>query len=116
RVTRVLVSGSAHEVTAMARWLERTGVDSQLLLRDPRGLRTRLTMERAAGVFELRAPIVCSNAFHLPRCVFLARAAGMDAVGLISDRGVYRHALRDGLRERLACAKALIESAGRSGA
>jgi SanA protein len=109
RVSRVLVSGSAPEVDVMARWLARAGVDEQSILRDPRGLRTRLTMERAARIFALRAPIVCSNAFHLPRCIYLARAFGLDAVGLVADRRAYRSALRNELRESLARTRSVLE-------
>mgnify|MGYP000455688353 CR=1 FL=1 len=39
-------------------------------------------MLRAAGA-GVRAAVVCTQRFHLPRALFLARAAGIEAVGLV---------------------------------
>jgi SanA protein len=86
RVSRVLVSGGPGEVAGMRAWLERRGVTA--VDSDPGGLRTWATMRRAAAVGISRA-VVCTQRFHLPRSVYLARAAGIDAVGLVADARRY---------------------------
>ena len=43
-------------------------------------------MVRAREVFDLKEATVCTQLFHLPRAVFLARRVGIDAVGLAADR------------------------------
>jgi len=54
---------------------------------------------RAAGV---RDAVICTQRFHLHRSVFLARQAGIDAVGVVADRPGYRPRHKDLGREVLA--------------
>jgi SanA protein len=86
RARRILVSGDAlhadhDEVGAMRRWLVSAGVPDDAIDSDPAGYRTRATMERAARVFGVRDALVCTQAFHLARSLFLARRAGIQATG-----------------------------------
>jgi SanA protein len=67
-------------------------------------------MVRARNVFGIRGLVVCTQAFHLPRAVFLAQRAGIDAVGLkvgadLRETGVY-----DLARESLATVRAVIDA------
>lgn len=115
RVRKVLVSGDHHapeydEVNAMWRWLRERGVPPEDLFLDHAGLRTLDTMERARRVFLVEDAVVCTQAFHLPRSVFLARRAGIDAVGLVADRRTYTHARANAVREFLASAVAVLDS------
>jgi SanA protein len=118
RVDRILVSGdhSRHdydEVNAMREWLVARGVPDDAIFTDHAGLRTHDTMVRAAKVFEVDEAIVCTQRFHLFRSVYLARQAGIDAVGVPADRTVYvsRHwdAIREALARPIAVLDALIE-------
>jgi SanA protein len=94
------------EVEAMRRWLLKAGVPSDRVLVDRAGLRTFDSMVRAAAVFRVKRAVVCTQAFHLPRAVFLARRAGIDAVGLrAGDEG----GVRDVVREGLATVRALVD-------
>ena len=114
RVDRILVSGDHHregydEVNGMQRWLLERGVSAEDVFLDHAGLRTLDTMERAARVFQVRDAVICTQRYHLGRSLFLARAAGIDAVGLVADRRIYPKARRDAMREALARGGAFVD-------
>jgi SanA protein len=107
KVRRILVSGDNrtryyNEPLAMRRWLTEHGVPDRDVYVDYAGQRTLDTMERAARVFHVRDAVVCTQTFHIHRSVFLAQQAGIDAVGLASDRRRYRRTLADRVREYAA--------------
>lgn len=115
KVAKILVSGEHlsrdyDEVGAMWRWLEERGADARDVFLDHAGLRTLDTMERARLVFGVRSATVCTQRFHLARAVFLARRAGMDAVGVVADRRIYQRARRDRLREYFARSVSFFDS------
>ncbi len=115
KVQRILVSGDHQpevydEADAMKTWLVRAGVPAAKIAIDHAGLRTLDSVVRAEALFGARNLVVCTQAFHLPRAVFLARRAGIDAVGLkvgadLSETGVY-----DLGRESLATVRAVIDA------
>ena len=116
-VKQVLVSGLTEgphydEVTAMAQWLMERGVPEDVLLQDARGFRTLDTMIRAAEVYQIEEAVICTQRFHLYRSIFLAEAAGIDAVGLVADTGSYGagHEIYNAAREFLARARAFLDS------
>jgi len=114
KVKRVLVSGdhgrkAYDEVNAMADALSEAGVPAQHVFRDHAGFRTLDTMHRAREVFLVRRAVVCTQRFHMPRSLYLARHFGIDAVGLVADQRVYSSALHSALRERVAIASALFD-------
>jgi SanA protein len=117
RVDRVLVSGGPGEVEGMRRWLTDRGVVD--VAEDPGGVRTWATMTRAAANFSIGEAVVCTQRFHLPRSLYLARSAGIDAVGLVADLRAYRGSLYNQSRERLARMRAWLDVAwarrGRAG-
>jgi SanA protein len=113
-VRRVLVSGDHgrvgyDEVNGMRRWLVAHGVPSSAVLLDHAGFRTLDTMDRAARVYGVRSAVVCTQRFHLPRAVFLARSRGLDAVGLAADGLGGPGSRTDRVRERVAVARALAD-------
>ena len=114
RISRVLVSGARHgaydEAGPMRRWLLARGIPAAAVVADHAGYRTLDTMERAARVYTVRRAVICTQAFHLPRAVFLARRAGIDAVGLASDLNRDRVGLGDYVRESFAVVMALADS------
>lgn len=75
------------EVGAMRRWLETRGVPATAIVDDGLGLRTIDTMRRCKVEFGMRSAIVATNGFHASRCVFLARAVGLDAVAVAATEG-----------------------------
>lgn len=86
-VRGVLVSGDSSTVgydepTAMKDYLVRQGVPADVVLQDFAGLDTHDSAVRARTVFGVQDAIVVTQDYHLPRAVFSARAAGIDAVGV----------------------------------
>ena len=116
RVARILVSGDAaapegDEPGAMAAFLEALGVPAAAITRDPSGARTLLTMRAARRLLgpccSATSVVVCTQAFHLPRAVYLARASGLQALGLEVDRRLDPFALRNAARESVARVRAV---------
>jgi len=114
RVRGILVSGARHgaydEAGAMKHWLVSHGVDTRLVFEDPAGFRTLDTMERAARVFAVKTPVICTQTFHLPRAVFLARRAGLDATGLPANQDLRTIGISDWIRESFASVMAVVDS------
>jgi vancomycin permeability regulator SanA len=87
KVRAILVSGvgdspKRDEITTMVRWLRDRGVAPQHILSDPAGFRTLDTMRRASRLLNVHSAVICTQRVHIARALFLARAAGIDAVGL----------------------------------
>lgn len=108
-VARVLVSGGPAEVVGMRAWLARHEV--VVVLEDPAGLRTWATMRGAALQLGAVATVVCTQRFHLPRALFLARAAGLHAVGLVADARRYGGEGYNASREACARMRAIFDVA-----
>jgi vancomycin permeability regulator SanA len=116
RAHRLIVSGLARpdldydEPAGMAAWLEAHGVPPADVILDRGGYRTAASMADAAasGVHRL---LVVSQAYHLPRALYLARAAGIDAWGVPapSHRSTFFSRLRISLRENAARAETVLE-------
>ena len=114
KAQRVLLSGRPDEIRAMGPALSALGVDDACVLIDDGSYRTLDTFVRAREVFELRSLLVVTNAFHLPRSLFLARALGHDAVGVAArERQPFsrRARMKHGARERIATVRAILDVA-----
>lgn len=114
KVRKILVSGDHgrrgyDEVGAMHDWLVARGVPDEDVFLDHAGFRTLDTMQRAARIFEVDDAIVCTQEFHLSRSVFLARDAGIDAVGYVADRRVYPARRSNEVRELFARTRAVLD-------
>jgi SanA protein len=115
RAGKVVVSGAAggayDEPHAMAAWLEARGVPSADIVVDMGGHRTAATMADAAAL-GVPTALVVSQGYHLPRALYLARKAGIDAVGVPAppDSG-WAGAIKIFFREGLARAEVLVEVA-----
>jgi SanA protein len=114
RVERVLVSGARDgaydEAGAMRRWLLQRGVAASRIIDDHAGYRTLDTMQRAARLYGVRRAVICTQAFHLPRAIFLARHAGIDAVGVAPDIATPDRSASDLVREAAATLVAVLDS------
>src|SRR5688572_9147538 len=84
QVKAILVSGNdtaaSPETTAMRTWLSDRGVPESDILADAGGSRTRDTMNRAAGLHDVRDAVVCTQDIAAERTAYLAQRAGIDAV------------------------------------
>jgi SanA protein len=118
KVRTIFVSGAWHpdvgydEPGAMAEWLERRGVAPGALVLDRGGFRTRSTMADAAarGYHDV---IVCTQRYHLPRALYLARHAGLNATGVVAADPIrnWMDQAHSFLREGLARVETLGEVA-----
>lgn len=94
RVTKILASGDhgtvAHdEVRAMRARLLELGVADRDIFTDHAGFDTWSSAVRARKVFGATKVVVITQRFHLPRAVWLARRAGLDAQGVAADQHTY---------------------------
>jgi SanA protein len=90
KVEKVLVSGDHHawsydEPDTMRKALVRAGVSPRDIFEDHAGLDTWATMVRAHSIFGIHDAVIVTQGFHMPRALFLAAAAGIDATGLTAD-------------------------------
>jgi vancomycin permeability regulator SanA len=113
---RLIVSGAVRpgydEPDAMASWLERRGVAGADLVIDRGGYRTAASMADAAGL-GVDGLLVVSQAYHLPRALYLAKHAGLQAMGVAAREP--RRALVERfftfVRETTARAEVIVEVA-----
>jgi SanA protein len=94
RVSKVIVSGdhgtwAYDEPGTMRDALVAQGVEPRDVFTDHAGFDTWATMRRAREVFGVRSAIVVSQGFHLPRALYLAHAAGLEAEGVPADLRPY---------------------------
>ncbi len=90
KVEEILVSGDHHswaydEPDTMRKALVRMGVPGRDVFEDHAGFDTWATMVRARSIFGVEDAVVVTQGFHMPRALFLADAAGIDATGLTAD-------------------------------
>lgn len=114
RARKILLTGDHaspqyDEVAAMKKYLEARGVPSDALLLDGAGVDTFSSIARARTVYGVERAIVVTQAFHLPRALWLARALGIEADGSEADRRVYRGAAWFQVRELISRTKAWID-------
>jgi SanA protein len=91
KVRHLLVSGDNgrreyDEPTAMRSALVARGIPASAITLDFAGFRTLDSVVRARAVFGQTKLTIVTDDFHLPRALFLAKAAGLDAVGVVSQR------------------------------
>jgi SanA protein len=119
KVERLFLSGLAtpvkgyDEPAEMATWLERRGVPRSAMILDREGYRTVATMANAArnGVVDA---LICTQPYHLPRAVYIARHAGIRALGVTPANPLpLRSRLHALLREAPARTESLAEIAFR---
>lgn len=94
KVQKILMSGdNSHEdynePGAMMAYAVGMGVDPGDIQPDFGGRRTYDTCYRAKQIFQVDEAIVVTQAFHLPRALFLCDHLGVDAVGVVADQRRY---------------------------
>lgn len=117
RVRTILVSGqdtaASPEATVMRAWLEARGVPAADIRSDGGGTRTRQTMNRAVANYGVGDAIVCTQTVNVARSIYLARQAGIDAVGLALPTPLERstrYVARESLKTTLAFAESQLEA------
>ena len=87
RVSKLLMTGdNSHpdydEVSVMRDLAIDQGVPAEAITRDHAGFDTRSSCYRARDVFGVRAAVLVTQDYHLPRALYTCRDLGIDAVGL----------------------------------
>lgn len=112
---RLLMSGdnsreNYNESAAMKAYAVKLGVPSEKIFQDYAGFSTYETMYRARDVFRAKKVIIVTQKFHISRAVYLARSLGLEAYGVICDRGTYQTEFINNLRETGARVKAVYSA------
>jgi vancomycin permeability regulator SanA len=119
QVKVILVSGNdtetSPEVTAMRDWLNERGVPARDVIADEGGSRTRETMNRAVGLFDVRDAILCTQDVSAARSLYLADQAGIDAIAVALPSTLSKSKRFMG-NEALKTSLAFVESRVRRGA
>ncbi len=117
RVKAILVSGqeteAAPEATVMRAWLRARGVSGADLWSDGGGTRTRETMNRAVATYGVGDAIICTQSVNAARSIYLARQAGIDAVGLALPTPLERstrYLAKESLKTTLAFAESQLQA------
>jgi SanA protein len=114
KVEKLLMSGDNrfvdyNEPEAMRQLALSLGVPNDAIVMDYAGRRTYDTCYRAQAIFGVTEAILVTQAFHMPRAIYLCNYLGVDSLGVESDLRLYRKSsmLTWNLRELLATTAAL---------
>ncbi len=107
RAPKLLMSGDhgtpGHdEVNAMKDAALAAGVPSADVFMDHAGFCTYDSIYRAKAVFGAERVIIVTQAYHLPRALYIARRMGLEAVGAVCDTRRWPGQLYRDIRELLA--------------
>lgn len=115
KVKKILVSGDHgtwkyDEPDTMRKALVEDGVTPRDIFEDHAGFDTWATMVRARSIFGVHDAVVVTQGFHMPRALYLADAAGIDATGLTADlQGWGAQGRKSEVREVLSRVKAVVD-------
>ncbi len=107
---RILMSGDNskvhyNEVKVMKDFAIKSGILSEHVFQDHAGFSTYESMYRARDVFAAKKIVIVTQDYHMYRALYIAKALGLDAYGVVSNPRMYAgQAIRD-FREILARAK-----------
>ena len=106
KAQKLIMTGAPNEVEGMVEYALEKGVDENDIIEDPKGINTLKAIQNADHVKEM---VIVTQAFHLPRAVFVARHFGIDAVGMASDKRSYTKIFDFKKREILASTKTMLD-------
>lgn len=107
---RLLMSGDHgtkgyDEVNTMKAYALERGIAEEAIFMDHAGFDTYDSMYRAKEIFCAKRVLVVSQAYHLPRAVYIAERLGMEVYGVAAEDILYRGQRYRECREMLARAK-----------
>ena len=117
KVEKLLMSGDNrfvdyNEPEAMRQKALSLGVPDDAIVLDYAGRRSYDTCYLAKAIFKVDQAVLVTQAFHMPRVLYLCNRLGLDAVGVESDLRIYRKSsmLYWNARELFATAAALWDA------
>ena len=105
-------NGGGDEIVPVKNFLIENGVDPHVIVEDGYGFDTFHSMQNARDIFDCENALIVTQAFHLPRAVYIARTLGIDAMGYTAYKYPYEsqwEKRRNFLREFPASVKAIFE-------
>jgi SanA protein len=95
KVEKLLMSGDNrfvdyNEPEAMRQLAISLGVPKDAIVLDYAGRRSYDTCYRARFIFKVDQAILVTQAFHMPRVIYLCNRLGVDSLGVESDLRIYR--------------------------
>lgn len=111
---KILISGdhgreNYDEVNAAKDYLSGHGVPAEDIFLDHAGFDTYDSIYRARDVFAASSVIIVTQAYHLPRSLYIAEKLGMDAAGVSADLHSYGGQKARDFREIFATVKAWLD-------
>ena len=97
------------EVNAMKASAIQQGVPSADVFMDHAGFSTYESLYRARDIFGARRILIVTQAYHLPRAIYIAYRLGLEAAGVPCDTARYRGQLYRDVRELLARDKDFVK-------
>ena len=98
------------EVNCMKQEALRQSVPLADIFLDHAGFSTYESVYRASAIFQAEKVVIVTQAYHLPRALYTARALGLDAVGVACDTQRYMGQFFRDVREILARDKDVVKS------
>ncbi|WP_141722883.1 SanA/YdcF family protein [Cellulosilyticum sp. I15G10I2] len=77
------------EVNSMRDFIEAKGVDKELIFLDHAGFSTYESLYRTRDIFEANKVIIVTQAYHLPRALYIAEKMGIEAQGVPAEHFEY---------------------------
>jgi SanA protein len=77
------------EVDVMSDYSVELGISEDNLIADREGFRTLETCQRAVEDFGVQDALLVTQAFHLPRALYLCDSLGLEVHGVQADRRAY---------------------------
>jgi len=114
-VDRLIMSGDGTdssgfgEPTVMRRIAEEMGVPADAIIEDPLGVDTYSSCVNARDTFGATSVIMVSQAFHVPRAVWVCDNIGLTAQGAYPPQRLTTSTVKGHAREVAADAKAMID-------
>ncbi len=107
---RLLMSGDHgrsdyDEVNVMKGAAVAAGIPSEAVFMDHAGFCTYDSLYRARDIFQVQRVVIVTQEYHLYRALYIARALGLEAVGVAAPGGVYSGQAYREAREALARVK-----------
>ena len=111
----IIVSGDNreshyNESDAMKQYCVDLGVPAEAVYVDHAGYDTYTSMYRARSAFHADNIIVVTQAYHLYRALATAQGLGMQAEGVLADKGAYDNQLQYSVREVAARTKDFVQT------